>query len=87
MTSIPGADVKKEKYRPGMNRDPEDKWVSHLYEIGEHHMDFGLPMCPKGWNREQGSSYSIWRGQVGRKGICKTCQKRADLGLKGVDSK
>lgn len=64
----------------GLDRNPNHNRVSHLYK-GDFH-EPGLPMCRKGWNR--GGGYSIWRGQVGDRGICKTCMKRALAGLPGV---
>ena len=73
------------KYRPGLGRDYPYPQRSHLYEVGKHSMDFGNPMCRYGWNRDGGESYSIWRGNVGDKGICKICVRRASAGLKGVE--
>ena len=67
-------------YVTGQNRTSEDNCVTHLYK-GTFD-DPGLPMCKHGWNRTEG--YSIWRGNIGRKGICKTCSKRAGQGLDGV---
>jgi hypothetical protein len=78
------------KYRPAIERgsytntDSERK-VTHLYEIGEHEMDFLNPMCRRGWNRDNGQCYSIFRGIVSAKGICKVCIKRAAKGLNGVE--
>jgi hypothetical protein len=70
-------------YIPGLGRDVPHPRISHLYE-GTFH-DPGNPMCKRGWNREDG--YSIWRGNIGKGGICKTCMKRAKLGLQGVGVK
>ena len=75
------------KYRPGLGRDYPHPKRSHLYELGDNILDFQLPMCRYGWNRDSGESYSIWRGQVGDFGICKICLKRASKGLPGVESK
>ncbi len=75
-----------EGYRPGMDRSPDGhRKVTHLYTLGESIMDFDLPMCAKGWNRENGEAFSIWRGNISNKGICKICMKRAKKGLPGVD--
>lgn len=74
------------KYRPGLLREPNTNRVSHLYQIGENLMDFLNPMCRRGWNRDDGETYSIWRGHIGDKGICKTCAKRAALCLSGLDT-
>lgn len=75
------------EYVVGMCRYSETTnvdWLStHLYDgtFG----DPGLPLCRYGWNRmPYDYSYSIWRGQVSKKGICKLCKKRADMGLDGV---
>lgn len=70
------------KYVIGMDRSPEgESGRSHLYLETE---DGYEPMCGYAWNRSGGESFSIWRGHVGNKGICKTCQKRADQKLNGV---
>jgi hypothetical protein len=75
------------KYRPGLGRDVPYPKLAHLYELGDDPMDFRLPMCQYGWNRDYGQSYSIWRGHAGDSGICKICIKRANKGLPGVYSK
>lgn len=74
------------KYRPGLGRSIPNPRRAHLYELGEHSMDFQNPMCRYGWNRDSGESYSIWRGNVGADGICKLCVKRASKGLSGLPS-
>lgn len=66
------------KYRPGLGRDYPHPKRSHLYEIGDNVMDFKYPMCSYGWNRDNGTSYSIWRNQIGDKGVCRLCIKRAN---------
>lgn len=71
-------------YIVGMDRIPEpecQRKVTHLYK-GTFD-DPGLPMCKKGWNR--GDGYSIWRGNISEKGICKVCLKRANEGLDGIE--
>lgn len=76
----------RNKYRPGLGRSVPEPKRSHLYEVEpDDNMDFGLPMCRYGWNRDGGESYSIWRGHAGDS-ICKLCIKRASLGLRGVES-
>lgn len=77
----------EKRYRPGLGRSVPHPKLAHLYEIGDNCMDFKFPMCSYGWNRNDGESYSIWRGNVGVKGVCKICIKRAAKGLPGVDSK
>ncbi len=73
-------------YIEGMGRnDGEERQVSHLYAILSDKSY--LPMCRKGWNRSNGSSFSIFRGHTGAKGICKTCQKRKDAELPPVEAK
>jgi len=55
--------------------------VAHLYKgtFG----DPGEPMCARGWNRDNGFGYSIFRGESNATaGICKVCVRRA---LKGLD--
>jgi len=88
-------DVDRE-YIPGMGRNPgEERQVSHLYvEITlpdpddvRLTIDTYLPMCQRGWNRSNGASFSIFRGHVAARGVCKICQRRAEAGLPGVESK
>ena len=56
---------------------------THLYD-GDFG-DPGLPMCRYGWTRmPHDYSYSIWRGNISSRGLCKTCVKRAEQGLNGV---
>jgi len=68
-------------YIAGLGRDHPAPPLSHLYR-GDF-KDPGLPMCACGWNR--GEEYSIWRGNVGAKGVCKVCLRRARKGLAGVE--
>jgi hypothetical protein len=73
-------------YIPGQNRThKDDPKVTHLYK-GDFN-DPGLPMCVRGWNRDNGESYSIWRNNISSGGICKICLRRAQKGLEGVPSK
>jgi len=71
-------------YIPGLGRDYPHPKKAHLYK-GDL-SDPGKPMCKRGWNRDSGQSYSIWRGNFGRDGLCETCLKRAKQGLDGVES-
>jgi hypothetical protein len=68
-------------YIAGLGRDAPPPHRAHLYRgtFGNP----GLPMCAYGWNR--GREYSIWRGHIGRKGICKTCLRRARKSLAGIE--
>lgn len=83
MTRYTGKDGRQ--YVPGLERDPtaHKRFRSHLYD-GDH-SDPGKPLCLRGYNRQE-DGWSIWRGNIGEKGICKTCKKRADLGLDGVEN-
>lgn len=59
-------------------RDGEVQYtVSHLYKGSFD--DVGQPMCANGY--EEAGDISIWRGNVGPKGICKVCLRRARAGL------
>lgn len=58
---------------------------THLYKGS--YANPGLPMCVRGWNRDWGTSYSIFRGCVGKLGVCQVCERRAEKGLPGIDSK
>lgn len=51
--------------------------VAHLYKGS--YGDVGQPMCKLGY--EKAGDISIWRGQVGPKGICSVCLRRARAGL------
>ena len=60
-----------------------NKRVSHLYKG-----DFsnpGYPMCKNGWNRDNGESYSIFRNNISKKGVCKVCLRRAKLNLNSIE--
>ncbi len=69
-------------YISGLGRDVPHPKLAHLYEGTL--ADPGLPMCRRGWNRDDGTSYSIWRNNIGERGICLICLKRAMKGLHGV---
>lgn len=71
-------------YISGQDRNDENV-VAHLYK-GDFN-DVGLPMCVRGWNRSDGSEYSIFRNNVGNAGICKVCMKRTLAGKEGVESR
>lgn len=71
-----------EGYISGADRSPEsERLVTHLYK-GTFAKP-GLPMCSRGWNRFNGTEYSIWRNMVSTKGICKVCLRRALQGRPG----
>jgi len=69
-------------YIPGLGRDVPHPKIAHLYK-GDF-SDPGLPMCKRGFNRDNGYSYSIWRNNVGVNGICSICLRRARKGLDGL---
>lgn len=75
---IEGSEVKIEgrTYVIGLSREDraEERLRSHLYR--GRFDDPGPPMCAKGWNRDGGESYSIWRGQIGTD-VCRVCVRRA----------
>ena len=71
-------------YITGQERSTDKGQVTHLYK--GTFANVGLPMCKRGWNRDGGTSYSIWRNNIGKGGLCKTCLKRALKGLEGIDS-
>lgn len=54
--------------------------VSHLYK-GEF-PEVGQPMCARGYEAE--GDISIWRNNVGPKGICTVCLRRARAGKEPV---
>jgi hypothetical protein len=71
-----------EGYITGLGRDYPHPKLAHLYE-GTFN-EPGNPMCRRGWNRDNGQAYSIWRNNIGERGICLICLRRAQKGLKGV---
>lgn len=71
-------------YIAGLGREYPRPKLAHLYK--GTFADPGLPMCKRGWNRDGGTSYSIWRGNMGEDGYCKVCLRRARAGLDGVES-
>lgn len=72
-------------YITGLGRDYPAPKLAHLYE-GTFD-EPGNPMCVRGWNRDNGTSYSIWRNNMGERGVCLICLRRARKGLKGVPPK
>jgi hypothetical protein len=71
-----------EGYVTGLVRDYPYARVAHLYK--GTHSEPGWPMCKKGWNRDEGASYSIWRGNEGTRGVCAVCIRRATKNLPPV---
>ena len=72
-------------YITGMGRGNSDYGLqeeTHLYQ--GTFANPGLPMCKRGWNRDYGTGYSIWRNNSGDGGVCPVCEQRAARGLPGV---
>lgn len=71
-------------YIEGLDRN-DQHLVAHLYACPPKKLyDPFAPMCARGWNRSDGESFSIFRGDVGAAGICQVCQRRADAKLPPV---
>jgi hypothetical protein len=68
-------------YIIGLDRSPNAaiRFVSHIYR--GTFSDPGDPMCPRGWNRDEGNGYSIWRNNLGRD-ICRSCLRAVAKELK-----
>src|SRR4030042_3787208 len=67
-----------EGYITGLARgspNPQHDCVAHLYKGTFNNP--GNPMCKYGWNKKE-YGYSIWRNNIGRKGICKICLRRVN---------
>ncbi len=64
----------------GLGRDFPHPKKSHIYR--GTFSNIGSPMCKKGWNRDGGEGYSIWRNNVGVDGICFDCIKNARKEMK-----
>jgi len=71
------------KYITGMARINGESRVSHLFD--GNFSDPGKALCM--WAYDEYDEYSIFRGNVSRKGICRICKRRADKGLEGVSPK
>lgn len=64
-------------YQAGQCRN-DDTALSHTYAMMK---DGGLlPMCGYGWNRSNGSRFSIFRGTPGTEGDCKLCRDNVRYG-------
>jgi len=74
------------RYIEAIGRNPgEECQHSHLYAVDSNHNY--TPMCIYGWNRSNGDRLSILRGNIGYRGLCKICQRRAQAGLPPIESK
>lgn len=64
------------------DRNNPDEARAHWYAITEDH-DY-WPMCIYGWNRSDGDSFSILRGNGSARGVCKVCQIRKEKKLEPI---
>lgn len=63
----------------GVDRNDPDGVRSHLY-VPDPEVGGLVPMCGYGWNRSDGSAFSIFRGWASRRGICKLCERNLAAG-------
>lgn len=73
-------------YTEGQDRN-DQHLVSHLYAWLTDEMSPVAPMCARGWNRSDGTGFSIFRGLSGEAGTCNVCQRRAMLKLPPMKSR
>lgn len=62
-------------YVEGMDRNEQDKVVSHIY-AGKVKGDPEGPLCVRGWNRSDGMGFSIFRGNQSAIGTRTVCRRR-----------
>lgn len=74
------------QYIEGMDRNDQDKVVSHIY-AGKVQGEPDGPLCVRGWNRSDGAGFSIFRGHTSNAGTCKVCLRRKLKGLGPVESR
>lgn len=74
------------QYVEGMDRNEQDKVVSHIYayQDGKSSDDIEGPLCARGWNRSNGNAFSIFRGNPSAKGTCAICKRRQTAGAAPV---
>lgn len=70
-----------EGYISGLSRRRNNAQVAHLY-VGEFSSP-ELPMCKGGF--EDAGDISIFRNNIGPRGICAVCLRRAKAGLAPID--
>lgn len=73
--------IRKYKMILGQDRNEPDA-VTHIYE--GNYNDPGRPYCARGWNRDNGYGYSIFRG-LSTGCICKICSRRYEEGRDPVE--
>ena len=70
------------EFTEGLCRNEQDAVRSHIYERfpdGSY-----APMCGYGWNRSNGTSFSIFRGHTSARGTCQLCQRNLKAGKPAV---
>lgn len=72
------------KYIEGMDRNDQHKIVSHIYAYKKDIHKIEGPLCARGWNRNNGEGFSIFRGNASDAGTCKICLKRMQAHLAPV---
>ncbi len=76
------------RYVEGMDRNDQNKVVSHIYAYSTvDPASIEGPLCSRGWNREDGHGFSIFRGQRSDRGTCKVCRKRMAEGCGPVPAR
>lgn len=69
-------------YLMGAGRNNPDAARAHIYaKTAAGNL---WPMCDYGWNRSNGSRFSILRGWGSERGNCKICERRLEAGLRPV---
>lgn len=80
--------IKGKEYISGVFRgDNGNNLVTHLYSGTFDEPQY--PMCSRGWQRKyyddngklEDWEFSIFRNNWTEKGVCKICERRAELGL------
>ena len=66
-------------YRSGQDRNNDDA-LSHTYAMMDDPWTDLLPMCGYGWNRSNGTGFSIFRGSPGTEGECLICRRNVAAG-------
>jgi hypothetical protein len=76
------------KYIAGLGRANQDYGLleeTHLYEVKNIDGETGyFPLCKRGFNRDYGTGFSIFRGNSGDLGCCQVCNERARKGRPGL---
>ena len=62
----------------GVCRNEPNATRHHLYVYGDDGELY--PMCGYGWNRSDGTAFSIFRGHTSDLGECALCRKNLDAG-------